>query len=191
VAARRQAAQEHTLSHPRFTHLVLAPAPAASLEGLAAAAGAQAANSRFTHLALAGTQPAPAASLQDRAAAADPQPAPAQEQCTFERAYADFAELGARLDRLNADTPEAAARDARIYAETLLSMVGATTWRRGTCARKSASAEEQHLTGTQRVCFAAAPCSLFSCTLSSSLPPPLAFQLARAGLVCSERCAVA
>jgi len=41
VAARRQAAQEHTLSHPRFTHLVLAPAPAASLEGLAAAFGAQ------------------------------------------------------------------------------------------------------------------------------------------------------
>ena len=82
---------------------------------------------RFTHLALAGIQPAPAASLQDRAAAADPQPAPAQEQYTFERAYADFAELGARLDRLNADTPEAAARDARIYAETLLLMAGATT----------------------------------------------------------------
>ena len=129
VAARRQAAQEHTLSHPRFTHLVLAPAPAASLQGLAAAAGAQAANPRFTHLALAGTQPAPAASLQDRAAAADPQPqpAPAQEQYTFERAYAVFAELGVRLDRLNADTPKAAARDARIYAETLLSMAGATT----------------------------------------------------------------
>ena len=87
---------------------------------------AAAANPWFTHLALAGIQPAPAASLQDRAAAADPQPAPAQEQCTFERAYADFVELGARLDRLNADTPKAA-RDARIYAETLLSMAGATT----------------------------------------------------------------
>jgi len=45
----------------------------------------------------------------------------------FERAYAGFAELGARLDRLNVDTPEAAGRVARIYAETLLSMAGATT----------------------------------------------------------------
>ena len=143
VAARRQAAQEHALSHPRFTNLVLAPAPAASLLGLAAAAGAQAANPRFTHLALAGIQPAPAASLQDRSAAADPQPAPAQEQYMFERAYAGFAELGARLDRLNVDTPEAAARDARIYAETLLSMAGATTRLRGTCARKERCLERR------------------------------------------------